>query len=181
MGNPDGETDGNMPDVDADTPRCCESGGIPCFAPSHAAANIEGSKAFAKRFMTKHKIPTAKGVGFKYYSEAREYIKSIGYRVVIKASALAAGKGVIIPATKEEALAALDDIMVYKKFGDAAGASVVVEVYLEGDEISVHTFCDGYIFKSLPPGQDDKKAWVNGPNTGGMGVYTPTDFVLTMT
>ncbi|KAK8095092.1 hypothetical protein PG997_001777 [Apiospora hydei] len=152
--------------------------GIPCFAPSRAAAEIEGSKVFAKTFMRRYGIPTSIGEGFEYYSKAREYIKNVERPVVIKASGLAAGKGVILPKGKEEALEALDDIMVYKKFGKEAGDSVVIETFLEGDDISVHTFCDGYTWKSLPAGQDHKRASAaDGPNTGGMGVYTPTTFI----
>ncbi|KAK8038449.1 phosphoribosylamine-glycine ligase [Apiospora rasikravindrae] len=154
------------------------SSGIPCFAPSRAAAEIEGSKAFAKEFMRRYNIPTSTGESFEYYSRARDYIKHVTRPVVIKASGLAAGKGVILPTSQDEALEALDDIMVYKKFGKEAGDLVVIESYLQGDEISVHTFCDGHTFKSLPAGQDHKRAWAdNGPNTGGMGVYTPTTFV----
>lgn len=156
---------------------CHGLGGIPCFAPSRAAAEIEGSKAYAKDFMKKYDIPTARGHSFEYYSQARAYIKARSGRVVVKASGLAAGKGVIVARNKEEALEALDDIMVYKKFGKEAGDSVVVEHFLEGEEISLHTFCDAHTHRTLPAGQDQKQAWLSGPNTGGMGVYTPTPFL----
>ncbi|KAK8093189.1 putative bifunctional purine biosynthetic protein [Apiospora kogelbergensis] len=153
--------------------------GIPCFASSRAAAEIEGSKAYSKGFMKRHGIPTAEGESFEYYSEARKFIKDSAWgRFVIKASGLAAGKGVILAANKEKALEALDDIMVYKRFGKEAGEHMVVEELLDGDEISIHTFCDAHTHKTLASGQDHKRAWrPDGPNTGGMGIYTPVNFV----
>ncbi|KAK7977113.1 phosphoribosylamine-glycine ligase [Apiospora saccharicola] len=135
--------------------------GIPCFAPSRDAAEIEGSKAYSKTFMKKYRIPTARGQSFEYYSQARAHLKSRPGKAVIKASGLAAGKGVIVPRDKKEALEALDDIMEL----------------VEGEEISLHTFCDDYSHRTLPVGQDQKQAWIFGPNTGGMGVFTPTTFV----
>ncbi len=100
--------------------------------------------------MARHRIPTAEYRNFTDYESARQYVKSISYRVVIKASGLAAGKGVIISETLEETLEALKDIMLDRKFGDA-GAEVVIEEFLEGDELSILTFSDGHNFKSLPP------------------------------
>ena len=136
---------------------------------------MEGSKAFSKDFMKRHRIPTAGYQNFSEYEAARKYLDSISYDVVIKASGLAAGKGVIIPTTKEEAQKALRDIMLDRQFGDA-GNEVVIEEYLDGDELSVLTFCDGYSIKSLPPAQDHKRVFDGdkGPNTGGMGCYAPT-------
>ncbi|TPX10804.1 uncharacterized protein E0L32_008193 [Thyridium curvatum] len=150
--------------------------GIPCFGPSMAAATLEGSKTFSKDFMKRHNIPTAAYENFSDYHKASEYINSISHDVVIKATGLAAGKGVIIPQTKEEAQAALKEIMLDKAFGDA-GDEVVIEEFLTGDELSILSFCDGYTIKSLPPAQDHKRIFDGdqGPNTGGMGCYAPTN------
>ncbi|KAL1954773.1 hypothetical protein VTO42DRAFT_721 [Malbranchea cinnamomea] len=152
-----------------------QSVGIRCFGPSRAAARMEGSKTFSKDFMKRHNIPTASYGNFNDYKAASQYLDSIDHRVVIKASGLAAGKGVIIPQTKEEARQALKEIMLDRQFG-SAGDEVVIEEYLEGDELSVLTFSDGYTIKSLPPAQDHKRIFDNdqGPNTGGMGCYAPT-------
>lgn len=149
--------------------------GIRCFGPSKAAARMEGSKTFSKDFMKRHNIPTAAYENFSDYETARKYLDSVSHSVVIKASGLAAGKGVIIPTTKEEAHQALRDIMLDRQFGDA-GDEVVIEEFLEGDELSVLTFSDGYTIKSLPPAQDHKRIYDadQGPNTGGMGCYAPT-------
>ena len=148
---------------------------IRCFGPSKAAARLEGSKAFSKDFMRRHKIPTAAYHAFSDYEAARKYLDSIDYRVVIKADGLAAGKGVIIPGTTAEAQRALKTIMLDKEFG-AAGNQVVIEEFLEGEELSVLTFSDGYTIRSLPPAQDHKRIFDGdgGPNTGGMGCYAPT-------
>ncbi|OBT55005.1 phosphoribosylamine-glycine ligase/phosphoribosylformylglycinamidine cyclo-ligase [Pseudogymnoascus sp. 24MN13] len=149
--------------------------GIRCYGPSKAAARMEGSKTFSKDFMKKHNIPTAAYENFSDYEAARKYLDTIDHNVVIKASGLAAGKGVIIPTTKEEAQAALKDIMLDKEFG-AAGDEVVIEEFLEGDELSILSFSDGYTIKSLPAAQDHKRIFDGdqGPNTGGMGCYAPT-------
>ncbi|OIW33852.1 phosphoribosylamine--glycine ligase [Coniochaeta ligniaria NRRL 30616] len=150
--------------------------GIPCFGPSKEAARMEGSKTFSKDFMKKHAIPTAAYENFSDYEQARAYLDSVGHDVVIKASGLAAGKGVIIPQSKEEALKALKEIMLDKAFGDA-GDEVVIEEFLTGDELSFLSFCDGETIKSLPPAQDHKRIGEGdtGPNTGGMGCYAPTN------
>ncbi|KAJ9663517.1 Bifunctional purine biosynthetic protein ADE1 [Neophaeococcomyces mojaviensis] len=149
--------------------------GIPCFGPSQEAAMMEGSKTFSKDFMHRNGIPTAQYQNFTDYEAARKYVEGVHHDVVIKASGLAAGKGVIIPTTKQEAYDALEMIMVKKEFKDA-GDEVVVEEFLEGEELSVLTFCDGYTIRSLPPAQDHKRALDGdqGPNTGGMGAYAPT-------
>ncbi|KAI8887760.1 phosphoribosylamine--glycine ligase [Backusella circina FSU 941] len=149
--------------------------GIPCFGPSPKAALMEGSKAFSKDFMKKHNIPTAAYENFTDYEKAKAYLDSIDHQVVLKASGLAAGKGVLIPTTKEEAHQGLKDIMVNKEFGDA-GDEVVIEEYLEGEELSFLAFSDGYTVVPLPPAQDHKRALDGdqGPNTGGMGCYAPT-------
>lgn len=136
---------------------------------------MEGSKAFSKDFMKRHQIPTAAYEIFTEYEAARKYLDTVDHDVVIKASGLAAGKGVIIPTTKEEAHQALREIMLDRQFGEA-GDEVVIEEYLDGDELSILTFSDGYSIKSLPPAQDHKRIFDGdkGPNTGGMGCYAPT-------
>lgn len=150
--------------------------GIPCFGPSQDAARLEGSKTYSKDFMKKYNVPTAAYENFSDYDEAVKYVENINHDVVIKATGLAAGKGVIIPQTKEEAKEALKQIMVDLEFG-TAGNEVVIEELLLGDELSVLTFCDGYTFKSLPLAQDHKRIFDGdqGPNTGGMGCYAPTN------
>ncbi|KAK4102571.1 putative bifunctional purine Ade1 [Parathielavia hyrcaniae] len=142
--------------------------GIPCFAPTKEAAEIEGSKSFAKDFMRKYKIPTASYQPFGNYQDGKRYLKAVdATRVVIKVDGLAAGKGVVLPRSQTEAFDTLREIMVDAKF------------YLEGDEFSILTFCDGKTFKSFPAGQDHKRIFDGnqGPNTGGMGVYAPQSFV----
>ncbi|KZT30731.1 phosphoribosylamine--glycine ligase [Neolentinus lepideus HHB14362 ss-1] len=159
--------------------------GIPVFGPSAQAARMEGSKAFAKDFMAQHSIPTAAYKIFPAYEveKAIEYVKTCGHRVVLKASGLAAGKGVLIPESTEEAIAGLKDIMVSNVFGKAGQSSqitieweeVVVEEMLTGPEISVLAFSDGYTIVPLPAAQDHKRIGEGdtGPNTGGMGAYAP--------
>ncbi|KAJ3395141.1 hypothetical protein HDU84_002715 [Entophlyctis sp. JEL0112] len=150
--------------------------GLPVFGPSAAAARIESSKAFAKDFMARHQIPTAAYRIFKSFADAKSYVKQTykGGDFVIKASGLAAGKGVLLPSTIEEAIANLEAIMVDAEFG-AAGEEVVIEERLFGEEVSVLTFTDGYTIIQCPGAQDHKR--VNegdeGPNTGGMGAYAP--------
>jgi phosphoribosylamine--glycine ligase/phosphoribosylformylglycinamidine cyclo-ligase len=149
---------------------------IKVFGPSKQAAVMEGSKTFSKDFMKRHNIPTAAYENFSSYDKAKEYLDKVweSYPVVLKADGLAAGKGVIIPTTKDEAHVALKEIMLDKAFGDA-GNEVVIEEFLEGHEISILSFCDGKVGKSLPPAQDHKRIFDNdqGPNTGGMGTYAP--------
>lgn len=150
--------------------------GIPCFGPSKEAARLEGSKTYSKDFMSKYDIPTATYRNVSDYDEAVRYIDSVGHDVVIKATGLAAGKGVILPQTREEAKDALKHIMVDRVFG-VAGDQVVIEELLLGDELSVLSFCDGYTIKSLPLAQDHMRIFDGdkGPNTGGMGCYAPTN------
>lgn len=149
--------------------------GIRCFGPSEAAARMEGSKTFSKDFMKRHNIPTAAYENFSEYESAKKYLDSVHHNVVIKASGLAAGKGVIIPQNKQEAHDALKEIMLDKEFG-AAGDEVVIEEFLDGDELSILSFSDGTTIRSLPPAQDHKRIGDGdtGPNTGGMGTYAPT-------
>jgi phosphoribosylamine--glycine ligase/phosphoribosylformylglycinamidine cyclo-ligase len=149
--------------------------GIPVFGPSKDAARMEGSKTFSKDFMKKHNIPTAAYENFSDYEQASQYIKSVQHNVVIKATGLAAGKGVIIPQSQEEALQGLKEVMLDKAFG-SAGDEVVIEEFLTGDELSILSFCDGTTIKSLPAAQDHKRIGEGdtGLNTGGMGCYAPT-------
>jgi len=148
---------------------------ISVFGPSKKAAQMEGSKAFSKDFMKRHNIPTAAYETFTEHDAAQKYLdENREMKVVIKASGLAAGKGVIIPTTHHEASDALKSIMLDKEFG-SAGDSVVIEEFLEGDELSVLSFSDGATICSLPAAQDHKRVNDNdeGPNTGGMGAYAP--------
>ena len=148
--------------------------GICCFGPSQAAAQIEASKVFAKDFMTRHQIPTARYATFTLLDEAIRYLDSLDYPIVIKASGLAAGKGVILPDTVEEAKSTLEAILVNKTFGDA-GSEVVIEERLTGQEVSLMAFSDGISIVPMIPAQDHKRLLDGdeGPNTGGMGAYAP--------
>ncbi|KAJ3019930.1 Bifunctional purine biosynthetic protein ade1 [Thoreauomyces humboldtii] len=148
--------------------------GIPCFGPSPEAARLEGSKAFSKDFMKKHGIPTAAYEVFTDFEKAKAYVTAFKGDLVIKASGLAAGKGVLLPETKEEAVEGLKSIMVDSVFG-SAGQEVVVEERLTGEEVSLLAFSDGYTVVPMPAAQDHKRAFDGdkGPNTGGMGAYAP--------
>lgn len=148
--------------------------GIPVFGPSQSAARMEGSKAFSKDFMKDYNIPTASYENFTDYEKAKEYVQNATTRLVIKASGIAAGKGVLIPENTEEALEAIKEIMVDRAFGNA-GDEVVIEEYLEGDELSILCVSDGYSYVYFPPAQDHKRIGDNdtGLNTGGMGAYAP--------
>jgi phosphoribosylamine--glycine ligase/phosphoribosylaminoimidazole synthetase len=148
--------------------------GIRAFGPGRAAAQIEASKVFSKDFMARHGIPTARYATFTKLPDALAYLDSAGYPVVIKASGLAAGKGVILPETREQAVAALESMLVKTEFG-AAGSEVVVEERLSGPEVSLMAFTDGRIVVPMLPAQDHKRLLDgdNGPNTGGMGAYAP--------
>ncbi|CAE6470251.1 unnamed protein product [Rhizoctonia solani] len=150
--------------------------GIPVFGPSQKAAQMEGSKAFSKDFMRRHNIPTAAYRTFKssQFDEALKYAKTCGFKVVLKASGLAAGKGVLLPQTDAEIEAGLREIMLDQAFG-SAGDEVVIEECLTGPELSVLAFSDGYTVVPLPAAQDHKRIGEGdtGPNTGGMGAYAP--------
>jgi phosphoribosylamine--glycine ligase len=151
-----------------------QDAGLLCYGPRSEAARLEGSKVFAKEFMQRHGIPTA---GFDVFSEAEDakaHVAERGAPLVVKADGLAAGKGVIVASTVEEAVAAIDDIMVERRFG-AAGDRVIIEDRLEGDEVSVHAICAGGRALVLPSSQDHKRVGEgdSGPNTGGMGAYAP--------
>ncbi|MBI4289501.1 MAG: phosphoribosylamine--glycine ligase [Chloroflexi bacterium] len=151
--------------------------GIPVFGPTKAAAQIEASKVFAKELMLKYGIPTARSETFASVEQARAYVKSQRPPVVVKADGLAAGKGVIIAQSREEALAALDDIMDKRAFGNA-GDRVLIEECLSGREVSLLAFTDGDAVVPMVPACDYKRRDDDdmGPNTGGMGAYSPPGF-----
>jgi phosphoribosylamine---glycine ligase len=148
--------------------------GIRCFGPTRAAAQIEASKVFAKDFMRRHQIPTAGYATFRQMDDAFHYLESLDTPIVIKASGLAAGKGVILPATTEEAKVMLKSILIDKAFGEA-GDEVVIEERLTGQEVSLMAFTDGVTVAPMLPAQDHKRLLDGdqGPNTGGMGAYAP--------
>ncbi len=154
-----------------------ERQGIPIFGPTQNAARIETSKVYAKHLMQKYSIPCARGAAFPNYSDAMKYILDHRLPVVIKADGLAAGKGVTVAFTKEEAISALTDIME-KKIFSSAGNSVVIEEWLAGREVSLLAFSDGKTVIPMVPACDYKRAFDNdeGPNTGGMGSYSPPSF-----
>lgn len=151
-----------------------EAAGIRAFGPHANAAEIEGSKSFAKDLMKKYGIPTARYEVFTAAEPARAYIRQEGAPIVVKADGLAAGKGVIVAMTEQEALDAVDAIMEDHSFGDA-GARVVIEEFMEGEEASLLAFTDGTTIRPMISAQDHKRAYDGdrGPNTGGMGTYAP--------
>ncbi len=155
-----------------------EANGLRIFGPNRKAAILEGSKVFAKEFMKKHKVPSAAFKTFKNREKAKKYIDRVGAPIVVKADGLAAGKGVIVAATVDEAKEAVDLIMKDKAFGDA-GEKVVVEECLTGEEASFIAFTDGKTVLPLPTSQDHKAIYEDdkGPNTGGMGAYSPAPIV----
>ena len=148
--------------------------GVPCFGPKQNAAVIEGSKAFAKDLMKKYHIPTARYETFSDLQAALDYVQAQPLPLVVKADGLAAGKGVVVARTTQEALDAVDDIMCKRAHG-AAGAKLVIEEFLVGEEASFLCLCDGKTAVPLPSAQDHKAAYDGdqGPNTGGMGAYSP--------
>ncbi|KKM70427.1 hypothetical protein LCGC14_1440860 [marine sediment metagenome] len=155
-----------------------EKNGRKIVGPSKAAAELEASKVFAKDFMKRHGIPTAEYKTFTSHTHAREYIELKGTPIVVKADGLAAGKGVIVCETHGQALEALDMILKEKRFG-SAGERVVVEACLRGEEASYIAFCDGATILPLASSQDHKPVsnGDKGPNTGGMGAYSPAPVV----
>jgi phosphoribosylamine--glycine ligase len=148
--------------------------GIKAFGPSAAAARLEGSKGFMKDLCARHGIPTAPYGRFQDAEPARAFVRAQGAPIVVKADGLAAGKGVTVAQTVEEALAAVDDVLVTGRFG-AAGAEVVIETFLDGEEASFFALVDGETALPLVAAQDHKRAFDGdtGPNTGGMGAYSP--------
>ena len=152
--------------------------GLAVFGPTQAAAQLESSKDFAKAFMEKHGIPTAQYQTFSNAQAARDYVSRKGAPIVIKADGLAAGKGVIVAMTLDEAHAAIDDMLLGNKMGDA-GARVVIEDFLQGEEASFIVMVDGDNVLPMATSQDHKRLFDNddGPNTGGMGAYSPAPVV----
>ena len=152
--------------------------GLPCFGPSGGAAQLEGSKAFTKDFLARHRIPTAAYQTFTDLAPAEAYIREQGAPIVVKADGLAAGKGVVVAQTEAEALAAVRDMISGSAFG-AAGQKVVIEEFLEGEEASFICLCDGTHAVPFASSQDHKARddGDRGPNTGGMGAYSPAPVV----
>jgi phosphoribosylamine--glycine ligase len=155
---------------------------IPVFGPTQAAAQLESSKAFSKAFMARHGIPTATFETFSDVALARAYIAKVGAPIVVKADGLAAGKGVVVAMTVAEALAAVDDMLLDNRLGvthNADGARVVIEEFLVGEEASFIVVCDGKTVIPLATSQDHKRLETGdmGPNTGGMGAYSPAPVV----
>ncbi len=148
--------------------------GLKVFGPSKAAAQLEGSKSFTKELCRRHNIPTAAYERFTDLDKAIAYIKTQGVPIVVKADGLAAGKGVIVAETVEQAIDAVRDMLAGNRFG-AAGASVVIEEFMAGEEVSLFALCDGEHVLPLVAAQDHKRAFDGdkGPNTGGMGAYSP--------
>ncbi len=155
-----------------------DAAGLPCFGPSRAAAQLEGSKAFSKDFLARHGIPTAAYRTFDDVAAAEAYVRERGAPIVVKADGLAAGKGVIVAATVEEAVGAVRSMLSGNAFG-AAGSRVVVEEFLDGEEASFICLCDGVRAVPFASSQDHKARddGDTGPNTGGMGAYSPAPVV----
>ncbi len=152
--------------------------GLKCFGPTQGAAQLEGSKAFTKDFLARHKIPTAAYQNFTEIEPAKAYVRAMGTPIVIKADGLAAGKGVIIAKDLQQADEAIEDMLAGNKFGDA-GHRVVVEEFLQGEEASFIVMVDGKNILPLATSQDHKARdnGDKGPNTGGMGAYSPAPVV----
>jgi phosphoribosylamine--glycine ligase len=151
---------------------------VPVFGPRREAAIIEGSKVFTKHLLKKYGIPTAAYEAFDDYEAALDYLRKQPVPIVIKADGLAAGKGVVVARTREEAENALRGIMVERVFG-ASGSRVVIEEFLQGQEMSILSFVDGEVVRPMVPAQDHKPVFDNdeGPNTGGMGTYSPVPHI----
>ena len=149
--------------------------GLRVFGPNKRAAQLEGSKVFSKKVLLKHQIPTAAAAIFDNADDARTHLRKVGAPVVVKADGLAAGKGVIVASSAAEAEQAITEIMERKIFG-AAGGQIILEECLHGEELSVMALVDGQSFQILASAQDHKRALDGdrGPNTGGMGAYSPT-------
>ena len=156
----------------------CRDAGIQAWGPTAYCAQLEGSKTFAKEFMAQNNIPTAEYQGFTDVASAKSYVDKQGAPIVIKADGLAAGKGVIVAETIEQAHAAIDDMLADNKFGDA-GSRVVIEQFLSGEEASFICMIDGQNILPMATSQDHKRAFEGdtGPNTGGMGAYSPAPVV----
>ena len=155
-----------------------KAAGLRCFGPDSRGAQLEGSKAFSKDFMKKYGVKTAQYGTFTEYDKAKAYLENCEYPIVIKADGLAAGKGVVIAATKEEAMKTINDFMISDIFS-GAGQKVVIEEFLEGVEASILSITDGKTLIPFISGKDHKQIFDGdkGPNTGGMGVLAPNPFV----
>jgi len=156
----------------------CRAANLKIWGPTQYAAQLEGSKAFAKHFLKRHQIPTAFYDVFTDVAAAKSFIDQHGAPIVIKADGLAAGKGVIVAMTLDEAYAAIDDMLAGNKFGDA-GSRVVIEQFLDGEEASFICMIDGHNILPMATSQDHKRIFEadQGPNTGGMGAYSPAPVV----
>lgn len=152
--------------------------GLKIFGPTRSAAQLESSKVFAKEFMARHHIPTARFEVFDGYSQAREYLRGVAMPVVVKADGLAQGKGVFVCQTQEEADLVLNRILVGRSLG-MAGDRVIIEECLNGEEVTLLAFTDGEDYLAMASSQDHKRVYENdeGPNTGGMGAYSPAPVV----
>ena len=148
------------------------------WGPNQKAARFESSKVFAQQFMERHGIPTARSASFSQAAAARAFAATLGGRCAVKADGLALGKGVLVCSNQAEADLAIEEMLVRKTFG-AAGTEVLIQEFLEGTEVSLHALCDGRAVKVFPTSQDHKRALDGdrGPNTGGMGAYSPTPFL----
>jgi phosphoribosylamine--glycine ligase len=155
-----------------------EEHGLKCFGPSRASARLEGSKTFSKEFLLRHHIPTAAYKSFSDLDEALQYIEGVTFPVVVKADGLAAGKGVVIADAIDSAVDAVTDMLSGNKFGEA-GSRVIVEDFLQGEEVSFICMVDGKNILPMASSQDHKPAYNGdtGPNTGGMGAYSPAPIV----
>ncbi len=155
-----------------------QQNGLRIWGPNRQAAQFESSKAFAQQFMEKHGIPTARSKVFSDAALAKKFAAELGGTCAVKADGLALGKGVLLCHSVEEAGLAIDEMLVGQKFG-AAGSRIVIQELLEGMEISLHALCDGRTTRLLPTSQDHKRIGEHdtGPNTGGMGAYSPTPFL----
>ncbi|MEM9469037.1 MAG: phosphoribosylamine--glycine ligase [Pseudomonadota bacterium] len=152
--------------------------GVPVFGPDTGAAELEGSKGYMKDICAKYNIPTAKYKRFNNFEEAKDFIKELGAPIVIKTDGLAAGKGVIIAQTEEEAIEAVKDMLDGSSFG-SAGNEIVIEEFMDGEELSYFALSDGKSFIPFTSAQDHKRVFDGdqGPNTGGMGAYSPAHFI----
>ncbi|WP_100330186.1 phosphoribosylamine--glycine ligase [Bacillus xiapuensis] len=159
-----------------------EARGLKVYGPNQKAAVLEASKSFAKMMMEKYNIPTAKYRAFDSYEAAKAYVKEQGAPIVLKADGLAAGKGVTVALTMEEALTALEEMMLDQKFGEAS-SKVVIEQFLQGEEYSLMAFVNGENVYPMEAAQDHKRAFDcdQGPNTGGMGAYSPIPHISSET
>jgi len=152
--------------------------GLRIWGPNRRAAQFESSKAFSQEFMEKHGIPTARSMVFSFPGPARKFAILLGGKCAVKADGLAWGKGVLLCQSVDEAVQAIDEMLIAQKFG-VAGSRIIIQELLEGMEVSLHALCDGQTTRLFPTSQDHKRIGENdtGPNTGGMGAYSPTPFL----